>query len=90
MLWHRAAEERLSLDLLVRLPCPVSFKHADVVKEANVREISESTVGKFLRGLLENGLMFSERMGYYERTGRGKHVVEFKMPPANLANLAGF
>ena len=55
---------------------PASFKRADVLKEANVREISESTVDKFLRKLLKNDLIVSERKGYYEKTKRGKQVVE--------------
>ncbi len=55
---------------------PASFKRSDVVKEASVREISESTVDKFLRKLLKNDLINSERKGYYEKTERGKQVVE--------------
>ena len=53
-----------------------SFKRIDVVKEANVREISESTVDKFLRKLQKNDLIISEGNGYYRKTERGKQVVE--------------
>ena len=53
-----------------------SFKRIDVVKEANVREISESTVDKFLRKLQKNDLIVSEGNGYYRKTERGKQVVE--------------
>lgn len=53
-----------------------SFKRADVVKEANVRGISESTVDKFLRKLLKNDLITSEGNGYYTKTEQGKQVVE--------------
>ena len=53
-----------------------SFKRIDVVKEANVLEISESTVDKFLRKLQKNDLIISEGNGYYRKTERGKQVVE--------------
>ena len=53
-----------------------SFKRIDVVREANVREISESTVDKFLRKLQKNDLIVSEGNGYYRKTERGKQVVE--------------
>ncbi|MBP3518956.1 MAG: DUF3987 domain-containing protein [Parabacteroides sp.] len=54
---------------------PDSFKRIDVVREASVREISESTVDKFLRKLHKNDLIVSEGNGYYQKTERGKQVV---------------
>lgn len=55
---------------------PDSFKRIDLLREASVREISVSTVDKFLRKLLKNGLIDSEGSGYYSKTESGKQVVE--------------
>ncbi|WP_456088762.1 DUF3987 domain-containing protein [Parabacteroides sp.] len=54
---------------------PDTFKRADLLAEANVRGVSESSIDRFLRKAEKYKLIVSEGGGYYTKTDTGKETV---------------